>query len=104
MGLMNSFNNTILTQECATYTVIIITAKSVVLLVYSNSHVILDHVYAAYPIEIGTHIVNTLLPGRDAPMPCELYYLGSASPQMEALVELHDNIMFYLVIILFGVA
>lgn len=40
----------------------------------------------------------------DAPRPWGLYFQDSASPQMEALVELHDNIMFYLVIILFGVA
>jgi hypothetical protein len=33
-----------------------------------------------------------------------LYFQDTANPQMEALVELHDNIMFYLVIILFGVA
>ena len=39
----------------------------------------------------------------DAPRPWGLYFQDSASPQMEALVELHDNIMFYLVIILFGV-
>lgn len=33
-----------------------------------------------------------------------VYFLqDSATPQMEGLVELHDNIMFYLVIILFGV-
>lgn len=40
----------------------------------------------------------------DAPQPWGLYFQDSATPQMEALVELHDNIMFYLVIILFGVA
>lgn len=40
----------------------------------------------------------------DAPKPWGLYFQDTASPQMEALVELHDNIMFYLVIILFGVA
>ena len=40
----------------------------------------------------------------DAPQPWGVYFQDSASPQMEALVELHDNIMFYLVIILFGVA
>jgi len=40
----------------------------------------------------------------DAPRPWGLYFQDSASPQMEALIELHDNIMFYLVIILFGVA
>lgn len=40
----------------------------------------------------------------DAPRPWGVYFQDSASPQMEALVELHDNIMFYLVIILFGVA
>ena len=40
----------------------------------------------------------------DAPRAWGLYFQDSASPQMEALVELHDNIMFYLVITLFGVA
>ena len=39
----------------------------------------------------------------DAPRPWGLYFQDSATPQMEGLVELHDNIMFYLVIILFGV-
>ena len=39
----------------------------------------------------------------DSPRPWGLYFQDSASPQMEALVELHDNIMFYLVIILFAV-
>lgn len=40
----------------------------------------------------------------DAPQPWGVYFQDSATPQMEALIELHDNIMFYLVIILFGVA
>ena len=39
----------------------------------------------------------------DTPRPWGLYFQDSATPQMEALVELHDNILFYLVIILFGV-
>src|SRR5437868_3670062 len=39
----------------------------------------------------------------DAPRPWGLYFQDSAAPQMEGLVELHDNIMFYLIIILFGV-
>ena len=39
----------------------------------------------------------------DAPKPWGMYFQDSASPQMEALAELHDNIMFYLVIILFAV-
>jgi len=39
----------------------------------------------------------------DAPRPWGIYFQDSGSPQMEGLVELHDNIMFYLVIILFGV-
>ena len=34
----------------------------------------------------------------DAPMPWGVYFQDSATPQMEGLVELHDNIMFYLVI------
>ena len=37
----------------------------------------------------------------DAPMAWGTYFQDSASPQMEALVELHDNIMFHLSVILF---
>jgi len=39
----------------------------------------------------------------DTASPWGLYFQDSATPQMEGLVELHDNIMFYLVIILFAV-
>jgi len=39
----------------------------------------------------------------DVPSPWGLYFQDSASPQMEALVELHNNIMFYLTAILFSV-
>jgi cytochrome c oxidase subunit II len=39
----------------------------------------------------------------DAPSPWGLYFQDSATPQMEGLVELHDNIMYYLVLILFAV-
>lgn len=39
----------------------------------------------------------------DAPRAWGLYFQDSASPQMEALIELHNNIMFYLVMILFTV-
>ena len=34
----------------------------------------------------------------DAPSPWGTYFQDSASPQMEGLIELHDSIMFYLVI------
>jgi hypothetical protein len=52
--------------------------------------------------------MNTLITSQkinicDTPRPWGLYFQDSATPQMEGLVELHDNIMFYLVIILFGV-
>jgi len=46
---------------------------------------------------------NTFFSSCDTPRPWGLYFQDSATPQMEGLVELHDNIMFYLVIILFGV-
>ena len=39
----------------------------------------------------------------DTPRPWGIYFQDSATPQMEGLVELHDNILFYLVIILFAV-
>jgi ubiquinol-cytochrome c reductase cytochrome b subunit len=39
----------------------------------------------------------------DAPTPWGLYFQDSATPQMEAIEELHDNILFYLAVILFAV-
>ena len=39
----------------------------------------------------------------DAPSAWGIYFQDSATPQMEGLVELHDNIMYYLIIILFSV-
>jgi len=49
--------------------------------------------------------VSDLLPNTtcDAAHPWGLYFQDSASPQMEALVELHNDIMFYLFAILFSV-
>ena len=49
------------------------------------------------------HFYNNTTSLCDAPMAWGMYFQDTASPQMEALVELHDNIMFYLVIILFAV-
>jgi len=40
----------------------------------------------------------------DAPAAWGIYFQDSATPQMEGLVELHDNIMYYLVLILFAVS
>ena len=50
-----------------------------------------------------SYLYLNLVSHYDAPSPWGLYFQDSASPQMEGLVELHDNIMFYLVIILFAV-
>jgi cytochrome c oxidase subunit 1 len=49
--------------------------------------------------------INITIPfiNSDTPRAWGTYFQDSASPQMEGLVELHDNIMFYLVIILFSV-
>ena len=49
------------------------------------------------------NILNNLQVRLDAPTPWGIYFQDSATPQMEGLVELHDIIMYYLVIILFGV-
>ena len=40
----------------------------------------------------------------DAPEPWQLCFQDGASPSYEGIVELHDQIMFYLVIILLGVS
>ncbi len=46
---------------------------------------------------------NILIMNLDAPSSWGMYFQDSATPQMEGLIELHDNIMYYLVIILFSV-
>ena len=48
------------------------------------------------------NIFNTLV-SFDAPEAWGIYFQDSATPQMEGLIELHDNIMYYLVLILFAV-
>ena len=39
----------------------------------------------------------------DNPKPWGLFFQDNTTPQMEALKELHNNIMFYLAIIMFAV-
>ena len=50
-----------------------------------------------------TSIFNYLSLQCDAPRPWGIYFQDTATPQMEGLIELHDNIMYYLFIILFAV-
>ena len=51
-----------------------------------------------------TNFFNLFTINCDAAKPSAVYSQDATSHQLEALVELHDNIMFYLVIILFAVA
>jgi NADH-ubiquinone oxidoreductase chain 4 len=67
-------------------------------------------IYTAPILDCINYSVSTLIYSfdfsvisSDAPRAWGLYFQDSASPQMEALVELHDNIVYYLVAILFGV-
>ena len=74
--------------------------------VYSNNPVYLNSsvgyiFYTFVLLFVSSNIFN--IHKSDAPRPWGLYFQDSAAPQMEAIVELHDNILFYLVIILFGV-
>ena len=48
-------------------------------------------------------LLNQLNINLDAPNAWGIYFQDSATPQCEGLVELHDNIMYFLVVILFSV-
>lgn len=63
------------------------------------------HFFMACYTGLTSFSLNGIIPLTlcDAARPWGIYFQDSGTPQMEALVELHDNIMFYLVIILFGV-
>ncbi|KAJ2955289.1 hypothetical protein NQZ79_g8689 [Umbelopsis isabellina] len=55
------------------------------------------------PVLFLTALVALELVWNDAPEPWQLGFQDGASPSYEGIVELHDQIMFYLVIILLGV-
>jgi cytochrome c oxidase subunit 2 len=50
-----------------------------------------------------TTLINMNNMYNDAPHPWGIYFQDSASTSFEGITELHDQIMFYLIIILFGV-
>ena len=73
------------------------------------------HAFTSLPLQSSTTYTSGILTllynsfsgnpiSCDAPRAWGLYFQDSASPQMEALVELHDNIMYYLVAVLLSVA
>lgn len=62
------------------------------------------HAFVSLPLSSSIFpLTSGLYTSCDAPHPWGLYFQDSASPQMEALVELHNDIMFYLFAILFSV-
>jgi len=50
---------------------------------------------------LSTFLTHTSL--ADAPEPWQLYFQDSASPVMAGILNLHDSVMFYLVLIVFAV-
>lgn len=58
------------------------------------------HAFVNLPLQSNIFFTNLKL---DAPTSWGIYFQDSATPQMEGLIELHDVIMYYLIIILFGV-
>ena len=66
------------------------------------------HAFVSLPLQSSFIISFNSLDGTkslnfDAPEPWGLFFQDNATPQMEALEELHNNIMFYLAIIMFAV-
>jgi cytochrome c oxidase subunit 2 len=51
-----------------------------------------------YSVKKGSHLKA------DVPLAWGLYFQDGATPSFEGIVDLHNRIMFYLVVILFGVS
>ncbi len=62
---------------------------------YINNLYIYIHIYKY--ITLSNQIIC------DTPRPWGIYFQDSATPQMEGLEELHNNILYYLAIIMFAV-
>ena len=76
-------------------------------IIYNNKTNVVSYMFSAIILGVILFSINYLYADFimcDAPRAWGLYFQDSASPQMEALVELHDDIMYYLVAILFSVA
>ncbi len=63
----------------------------------------LTHGFSALGLILAMFNLNSI-DYSDTPRPWGIYFQDSATPAQEALVELHDNVFFYLVIIWFGIA
>ena len=64
----------------------------------------INHTYNTINKYIFNYLLNnSFTTNYDAPEPWGLFFQDNATPQMEALEELHNNIMFYLAIIMFAV-
>jgi NADH:ubiquinone oxidoreductase subunit 4 (subunit M) len=77
--------------------VTIVTLILTALIIYSNLYI----TFLAKGIELFGGLFYTYI--NDAPISWGLYFQDGTSPQMEAIVELHNNIMYYLAVILFGI-
>jgi hypothetical protein len=67
------------------------------LIIYSNLYI----TFLAKGIELFGGLFYTYI--NDAPRSWGLYFQDGTSSQMEAIVELHNNIIYYLAVILFGI-
>src|SRR5271155_3761375 len=70
----------------------IITLISLLLLQYFYQNINM-HIYFSKALKINY----------DCPEPWGIFFQDNSTPQMEALEELHNNIMFYLAVIMFAV-
>ena len=80
--------------------------SSIIPINYSAKNIIYFLISLFLYLNIVKHIEKLSVPFIaicDAPRPWGIYFQDSATPQMEGLLELHDNIIFYLVIVLFAV-
>ena len=50
-----------------------------------------------------TTILTTKVVCNDAPQPWQIGFQDGGSPSFEGIIELHDQVMFYLIVILLGV-
>ena len=70
---------------------------------FNNENINLANLSLLHMITVIIVYLTNKTDYNDTPRPWGIYFQNSGTPQMEGLVELHDNILFYLVIILFCV-
>ena len=99
----NSSNNNTNNKDMFIITLLAIVTTLIMYIIIINIINSLTNIFNKLVNILDMFVISNCIEYSDAPRAWGIYFQDCATPQMEALIELHDHLMFYLIIILFAV-